>query len=170
MEILKSWQVYLKSGGTEYKLVFAGSGNGGYAKKVACRVKDLRLEDSVIFLGNVPYDDLSCLYQNARINVFASSCENCPNILIEAMNAGRPVFCSDIPPMPEIGDGAPLYFDPYEPMQLTELLRKYIDDEPVMAELGKKAMLRGTTFDWDRSVKKLHSVFEELTKKTKTPS
>ncbi len=170
MEIVKSWRGYLKSGGIRYKLVFTGSNNSSYAKKVAYRVKDLGLEDSVIFLGNVPYDDLSYLYQNARINVFASSCENCPNILIECMNSGRPVFCSDIPPMPEIGGEALLYFNPYEPVQLAGLLREFIDDESALTELGEKARLRGAVFDWDRSAKQLYSAFTELTNESEASS
>ena len=62
--------------------------------------------------GPVPFSKLHVHYNDHDIFVFPSSCENMPNILIEAMASGLPIVCSDRGPMPEVlGDGGS-YFNP----------------------------------------------------------
>ena len=50
------------------------------------------------------------LLADANLFVFASSCENMPNTLVEAMAVGLPIACSDRGPMPEVlRDGGRLF-------------------------------------------------------------
>ena len=57
--------------------------------------------------GEVPHRDLPEHLFRADLFVFASSCENLPNIVIEAMAAGLPIASSRRPPMPEVLEDAP---------------------------------------------------------------
>ena len=41
------------------------------------------------YRGSIPYADLHATYHAADAFIFASSCENLPNIMIEAMSAGQ---------------------------------------------------------------------------------
>ena len=50
----------------------------------------------------VNHDLLPGLLSNSHICIFASSCENMPNSLVEGMASGLPIACSDRGPMPEI--------------------------------------------------------------------
>ena len=163
MEVVASWKYFMDNGGdTDLKLVLAGSSDSSYGKRVKQSVQSLGIGSSVLFLGNVPHESLPALYQNARINIFASTCENCPNILIEALNSGRPVFCSNFDPMPEIGADAPLYFNPYKTEELTGLLSRYIDDDAYLSMLGDRARDRGAYFSWDRTAAHLYREFTQL--------
>lgn len=65
----------------------------------------------VIEHGWVNYEDIDKLYKSADAFVFASDCENMPNILIEAMSAGLPLVCSDRNPMPEFAGEYAYYFN-----------------------------------------------------------
>ncbi|HKX30846.1 MAG TPA: glycosyltransferase, partial [Blastocatellia bacterium] len=47
------------------------------------------------YLDHIPYRELPNYYHRADAFVFASSCENLPNILLEAMAAGLPIICSN---------------------------------------------------------------------------
>ena len=58
------------------------------------------------------HDDLHQKYLDADLGLFASSCENMPNILLETMGAGLPIACSNRQPMPEILKNGGEYFDP----------------------------------------------------------
>ena len=89
------------------KLLLAGHASPHYFKKVKQTIEEYGLMDDVIYLGSINHEDLPDYYKGAKINIFASTCENCPNILLEAMSSGRPVFCSTHMPMPEFG----LHFD-----------------------------------------------------------
>lgn len=53
------------------------------------------------YLGPMPFTELHRVYGQADAFVFASSCENLPIILLEAMASGLPIACSNRGPMPE---------------------------------------------------------------------
>jgi glycosyltransferase involved in cell wall biosynthesis len=111
----------------------------------------LGLQDEVVLVGNLPYTELPMLYRRAVINLFASSCENCPNILLEALAAGRPVLCSDYQPMPEFGADAVMYFDPYQPQQLADRLKLVLSNPELQEDLGRRALDRSHAFYWEIS-------------------
>ena len=63
-----------------------------------------RLDPDETFIhcvGKVPHKKLPAVYRQADLFVYASSCENMPNILIEAMASSLPIACSNRGPMPE---------------------------------------------------------------------
>lgn len=67
-----------------WKLHLAGTTQGG--EHLIARVKELKIEDRVVFLGAVK--DLDSLFAKASIFVIPSRSEGFPNALIEAMAAG----------------------------------------------------------------------------------
>ena len=162
LEVVESWAEFRQQRRDNHQLIFAGAPDAKYSQCVRQRIAELGVEDSVILFGHVPYQQLPGLYQHARAIIFASSCENCPNILIESLNSRRPVLCSNRPPMPEFGGNAVEYFDPYKPRQLAGLLRDIADDEQVIAELAAKAARRGLDFSWEKSVDQLMAALNEL--------
>ncbi len=97
------------------KLVLIGPDCTQYARRVRREVTALDLERDVLLLGEIPYQKLEAAYHHAKLIVFASECENCPNILLEALAAGKPMIVSNRPPMPEFGGNAAVYFDPTSP-------------------------------------------------------
>jgi glycosyltransferase involved in cell wall biosynthesis len=163
LEVIESWFQFRQERNDSYKLVFAGSLDGEYSDLVKKRINELGLNDSVILLGNVPHAELPGLYQHARIIIFASSCENCPNVLIESLNSGRPVLCSNIQPMPEFGGDSVEYFDPYQPDELADLLTDITDDKIKAAKLAAKSSTRGIDFNWVKTVDQLMLAFNKLT-------
>ena len=153
LELVEEWRK-LRDGGFTYPLVLVGETNGQYGQKVFDRIKEYGLENMVICTGAIPNDKLPGLYRQARALVFASSCECCPNILLEMMSAGRPVFSSSIPPMPEIGGDAVVYFDPYSIGVLSSMI---IEAESNFDEFEKKGTLireRSKSFDWNITVRR----------------
>jgi 1,2-diacylglycerol 3-alpha-glucosyltransferase len=73
------------------KLMLVGSGPD--EEKFKNRVKKLKLEDSVIFTGKVPYEDVPNYYGCSDIFVTASTTETQGLTVIEAMAASLPVLC-----------------------------------------------------------------------------
>lgn len=62
--------------------------------------------------GHVKYDIIQDEYKKADGIIFASNCENMPNILMESMASGVPILCSNKDPMPEFLKENGFYFDP----------------------------------------------------------
>ena len=102
------------------------------------------------YRGNIPYKEVHSYYHQADVFVFASSCENMPNILLEAMASGLPIACSNRGPMPEVMGNAGIYFDPERPAEIAEALRRLIEDPNLRAEKAALAFQRAKKFTWDR--------------------
>ncbi|MBF0276783.1 MAG: glycosyltransferase family 4 protein [SAR324 cluster bacterium] len=154
LEVVKAWHMLRLKRSTREKLVLLGPSFPPYEKKLKNLIHSLRLESEILLVGAVPYQELPNYYQHAKINIFASSCENCPNIVLEKLASGRPVFLSNYPPMPEFGTNAVEYFDPYTPQQLTELLLKYLDKPSLGAALSQKSVKQADKFHWQESAEK----------------
>ena len=67
---------------------------------------------SVRLLGWIPRDQFYELFRRARGFIYPSTFEGFGMPVSEAMAAGVPVACSDIPPLREIGGDTVHYFDP----------------------------------------------------------
>lgn len=102
------------------------------------------------YRGAVPHDELHRLYSAADIGVFASSCENMPNILLEGMASGLPIACSNRGPMPEILGDAGVYFDPEQPVEIAAAIRRLVESPDLRASTAQAAYARAKGFEWRR--------------------
>lgn len=102
------------------------------------------------YWGEVDYRELDTLYAAADICVYASSCENLPNILLEGMAAALPIASSECGPMPEILGAAGLYFDPEAPGSIADALRPLVLSAELRAEKAAAAATAAHTFSWTR--------------------
>ena len=102
----------------------------------------------VHYHGAVPYELLHTLYAQADLGLFASSCENMPNILLETMAAGLPVACSNRGPMPEVLGDTGLYFDPENPVDIAQTLRIMLENPELRSEKAKASFARSQQYDW----------------------
>lgn len=104
----------------------------------------------VRYHGAIPFGDLHFYYKEANMGLFASSCENLPNILLETMVSGLPIACSNRGPMPEVlGDGG-VYFDPEKPAEITNALRKLISSPQLRTELANNSYQKAQEYSWKR--------------------
>lgn len=133
------------------KLVFVGSGQQSYMDKTIELVKELGLESKVEFWGNIDYTKMPEVYKSALIVVFASQTENCPNILLESLAAGKPIICSSHSPMPEFGGNAVVYVDPKNPLNISTEIEKLIDDPTQRSMLSLAAKERSELFSWGKT-------------------
>jgi glycosyltransferase involved in cell wall biosynthesis len=152
-EIIKAWKV-LMEGGFRYPLVLVGPKYNDYGEEVVSMIDELELHGKVVYLGKVDYEKLPDLYKSARVLIFASSCECCPNILLEKLSTGKPVICSDFQPMPEFGGDAVEYFNPYMPETLVNKVREIEEQQGMIDELSEKSTKQASKFDWNKTAKK----------------
>jgi glycosyltransferase involved in cell wall biosynthesis len=99
--------------------------------------------------GPMRYDELPAVYAGADLAVFASSCENMPNILLEMMSSGVPIACSDRGPMPEVlGEGET--FDPERPDQIAQAIERLMRSPALREQHAAMAAARAAGFSWRR--------------------
>jgi glycosyltransferase involved in cell wall biosynthesis len=116
----------------------------------------------VRYHGEVAYPKLPQWYHATDAFVFASTCENMPNILLEAMAAALPIACSNRRPMPDVlGDGG-VYFDPESVPSVSEALSRLMNDPALRDQLAERAHNRSSEFTWresaDRTLAFIHDV------------
>ena len=162
IQLVQEYSILCRKRNTREKLLLIGPEYPPYARRVRKEIKRLNLQDKVIITGKVPYANLPAIYHYANANIFASSCENCPNIVLESLGSGRPLFLSNRPPMPELAGDAAVYFDPYKPNELANLLLRYLDDEEWIKEMGKKAFERSFLHNWEKTARKTFKAFKDL--------
>lgn len=135
----------------QYKLLLAGECDNAEGKRVIGLIDQMGVQDQVAILGPIPYRELPALYHYASLVLFASSCENCPNILLEALGAGRPVLSSNVMPMPEFGGAGADYFSPYDAEDIARKITKVLSDPKLSGEMEGAAAIRSREFDWAAS-------------------
>jgi glycosyltransferase involved in cell wall biosynthesis len=137
-----------------FPLIFVGETHLPEAERVKALISTLGLESQVLLLGAIPYQSLPPLYHHAYLNLFASSCENCPNILLEALASGRPMVCSNVMPMPEFGAEAALYFSPFDSKNIQDVLSEALTSPDVLKKLSAEAVTQSDKFDWENTARK----------------
>ena len=75
-----------------------------YLKKFQLRVSKLNLNDRVVFLGDIPKEDLIQLYLLSSIFVLPTESEMFGLVFLEAMAAGLPIITTNKPYIAEILD------------------------------------------------------------------
>ena len=143
------------------QLVLAGKKGWLYAELFR-RVKDLGLEDRVVFPGYVPDADLPALLSGAACLVFPSLYEGFGFPVLEAQACGVPVVCSDASSLPEVaGDGA-LLISPYDTMAWADALLQVLTDEGLRAQLRLRGFANLTRFSWRACAAEVMRVLEEV--------
>ena len=141
----------LRKSGHDIFLTLVGGGDAS-----AQRLLDQQLRKSAaqsIFvqqIGAVPQNDLPGYLANADFFVFASSCENMPNTLLEAMAVGLPIACSDRGPMPEVLQDGGVYFDPEDEISIASAIDRLITDETLRVSVAKRAKSLSMQYSWHR--------------------
>ena len=118
--------------------------------------------ETIHYVGPVSHDQIQDYYAKADICVFASSCENLPNILIEGMASGVSMACSNRGPMPEVLGDAGCYFDPEEPRDIARAIRELIVAPGLRLSLAQKAYERASAYSWERCASETFAFIGEI--------
>ena len=120
---------------TQARLLLVGE--GAYRTQVVDLIDRLSLTNRVLMLGQ--RDDVARLLKAADLFLFCSRTEGLPNSVIEAMAAGLPVVCTDIPACRElIQHGRTGLLVQPEPSRIAETVLHLLAD-PGGWELGRAA-------------------------------
>ncbi len=88
--------------------------------KLKTTAHQMGLKDRIHFLGYLPDNQLSSVWQGCELLVFPSLYEGFGIPVLEAMYYGKAVICSNTSSLPEIAREAALYFDPRNPKEIVQ--------------------------------------------------
>ena len=142
---------HLRSRGYNIELTLAGGGSGRAMRRLEREIARSDAQRTFVrCLGFVRHDDLPALLADANLFVFASSCENMPNTLVEAMAVGLPIACSDRGPMPEVLRDGGVYFDPENASSIAKAVETLIGDSDLRTSKAARAKHLATQYSWAR--------------------
>jgi glycosyltransferase involved in cell wall biosynthesis len=98
----------------------------------------------------VPHADIPRLLADADLFVFASSCENMPITLLEAMAVGLPIACSNRGPMPKVLQNGGAYFDPEDPESIAAALESLLQTPDKRTAYARRARALAGNYSWKR--------------------
>lgn len=164
IEIVDGLGLFKKEEGYAPKLLLAGFIKEDYKRKLIYAIEKNNLRDEVEILGPVPYQELPDLYYKAKLVIFGSTCENCPNILLEAMSTNNAILCSSFQPMPEFLQESGFYFNPENPQSFYLKLKEIWCENEKLQESAQSAYELSKQYSWERTAKKTLKLFQLLHK------
>jgi len=102
----------------------------------------------VVYHGEIAFQELNLLYANSDLGIFASTCENMPNILLEKMASGLPIACSSFGPMKEILGDFNCYFNPEDINNITQTVKDLILSVETRTFLANNNYLNANNYKW----------------------
>ncbi len=152
--LLTAFGMYLRDHPqSDLKLVLSGAPDRRM-DAVQLAVQRMGLDRHVILPGYLKGDELTGILQSSLALIFPSLFEGFGVPVLEAMAFGKPVLCSSVTSLPEIGGDAVLYFDPRRPDEIVKAIDRIVEEPALRHELVQAGLKQAATFarpeDWAR--------------------
>jgi glycosyltransferase involved in cell wall biosynthesis len=136
----------------------------GYAtwheQELAAHARRLGIEDDVRLLGWVDESEIESLYAAARCFVFPSLYEGFGLPVLEAMQRGVPVACSNTSSLPEVAGDAALLFDPEKPEEIAAAMERLLAGGEEIERLRVAGRERARGFTWEATARATAESYE----------
>ncbi len=133
---------------------------GWKSEALAREIDAARTEGWLVHYGYLPDEQVAALYRGALLVAMPSIYEGFGLPAVEAMMAGTPLICSDIPVLREVAGDAAVYVPPEQPERWAAALERVFEDEALRAELTRRGRLRRRRFDWRVSAEQTVAVWK----------
>ncbi|WP_304064307.1 glycosyltransferase family 4 protein [Pedobacter glucosidilyticus] len=142
----------------DIKLVIVGKVTA-YKQEILDFIQENHLTQQVIFLENVPFQELPLIYQGAKIFIYPSRFEGFGIPIVEALNSKIPVIAATGSCLEEAGGPDSLYVHPDDDIALTKAIEIVLKDEDLQANMIKKGLTYAENFNDESIAKNLNSVY-----------
>jgi glycosyltransferase involved in cell wall biosynthesis len=117
------------------------------------QARRLGIADDVRLLGWVSQAQLEGLYAGSKLFVLPSLFEGFGLPVLEAMQRGLPVACSNRSSLPEVAGDAALLFDPERPDEIGAAITRLIEDASEAERLRAAGLEQARRFTWDETAR-----------------
>lgn len=153
----------LNDKGIKLKIDIIGSQYDPALRKFLKVKKEIDPENKIIqYRGPLDIKSIKKIYSLADFLIFASSCENLPNILLEKMATGLPIACSKKRPMIDILGKNGVYFDYNSISDIETCIKKIINSLKERKNISMDSRRIAKTYTWEKSKKKTIRFIKEF--------
>lgn len=134
----------------DIELVIAGPRRESY-NDIMSTINDFEdYKDKIILTGFVDEQDVATLYSGASVFIYPSLYEGFGLPILEAMQCGIPVICSNNSALPEVAGDAALYISGTDEEETASAINRLLSDVGLVKNLSVKAIQQSTFFSWNK--------------------
>lgn len=120
--------------------------------------------DFVKLHGHLNDTAQSKILSQSHLYVYASSCENLPNTLLEAMSSGLTIVSSNKGPMTEILKNSAFYFNPESPEEISNQIENAINDKDLRDKKTLTSFELSQKYSWKKCSLETFSYISDILK------
>jgi len=150
-----------KQHGVQEKLVLVGRKDFQFDQLLA-RIKELKLESSVVFPGYVAAEDLPLFYNAAEVFVFPSFFEGFGLPVVESMASGLPTITSCGSSLEEVSGNAAMLVDPSDTSALSDALERVLGNPELQQQMAERGLRQGALYKSNTLATQMLDVYRSL--------
>ena len=150
--------------GCKLKCMLSFAFGDEYSEQLRRQARDLGIEDNILWLGYLSYEDMAKHYNAADIVVSVPSSDSSPKSVYEAMFCKKPVVVSDLQWSYELLDGDCIVrVGVRDSEQLIVAINKIITNTEYAQNLASNALLIARkNFDYKNNMKKMENIMSGI--------
>ena len=164
--LIKAFNLLLKSGYTDYKLVLVGKGTGRVESddtpNILNLISDLQLSKNVVLTGYITDSELQYIYEHASMYVFPSYNEGFGIPILEAFKFRLTILVADNTCLLEVGGNGVITFNPFNTQDLVKKITNLITDNNLREQLIENGTERLESYSWDKTAQDLLFIFDKI--------
>jgi glycosyltransferase involved in cell wall biosynthesis len=135
----------------DFIFVLGGAYFDGFMEILNKHLEDFGdITDKILRVGYVEDEDLSALYSGAEMFLFPSLYEGFGMPILEAMQCGLPVICSNCTSIPEVIGDCGIQIDPHSDDDMLSAIEKMYFDKEFRNSCVQKGLERAKMFTWSK--------------------
>lgn len=164
IRLIKAYSYFLANSNNAVSLVIVGKKEGLLTgvKGLSELIRNLKLENSIVFTGFVSEEDLAGIYSMAEVFLFPSLYEGFGLPPLEAMACECPVIVSNAASLPEVCEDAVTYIDPLDEANIGRTMINFFERENNSINFVKRGLLQVGKYSWDKAVGEIENIFATM--------
>jgi len=126
------------------------------------QIKELKLENEVIFMDFIPDDDVILFSNGSDVFVYPSWFEGFGLPVLEAIACGAPIVASNVSSIPEILYDGVILVDPKNILSIAEAIEKLLKNNQYRIKIIQKGLERAKKFKWEETAIQTLEVYKKI--------
>lgn len=144
------------------RLVLAGKRATPYGRFLHDEIRRVGLEDRVVMPGEVSDGDRQWLYEHCEAFLFPSLAEGFGFPVLEAMQMGKPVFCSRRTSLPEVAAGHGFFFDSFESQAMLDVFHRGMAEVHRTPDFATRVAKHAAGYSWEVTARGYRQVYDSV--------
>ena len=120
------------------------------------------VSDSVVFLGEIPHNELPAIYSSHDLFILPSFNEGMSNAVLEAMASGLPIISTSTGGTRELLDGNAVFIESGSSDSIVDALTLLVKDQNRRQIMGNLSVERAKTLSWKNTTREYFKLYDKV--------